>query len=126
MSIDAISAAGRYIPSFLILSVKALLEDYALADVDDDVVITHTDSGYNNAHRALQWLKHFNSHSFKASDSFKGHTIESWFGYAADISYKDKQGALLYSNHTTGHKAAANGWILSPRRPRIPLVLRYV
>uniref|UniRef100_A0A8H7K2Q4 HTH CENPB-type domain-containing protein n=2 Tax=Bionectria ochroleuca TaxID=29856 RepID=A0A8H7K2Q4_BIOOC len=87
-SIDAISAAGRYIPSFLILSVKALLEDYAFADVDDDVVITHTDTGYNNAHRALQWLKHFNYHSFKASDSFKGHTIESWFGYAADINYK--------------------------------------
>ncbi|CAG9950056.1 unnamed protein product [Clonostachys rosea f. rosea IK726] len=87
-SIDAISAAGRYIPSFLILSVKALLEDYVFADVDDDVVRTHTDTGYNNAHRALQWLKHFNYHSFKASDSFKGHTIESWFGYAADINYK--------------------------------------
>uniref|UniRef100_A0A8H7K5T6 HTH CENPB-type domain-containing protein n=1 Tax=Bionectria ochroleuca TaxID=29856 RepID=A0A8H7K5T6_BIOOC len=83
------SIPGRYIPSFLILFVKALLEDYVLADVDDDVVITYTDSGYNNAYRALQWLKYFNSYSFKASDSFKGYTIESWFGYAADISYKD-------------------------------------
>ncbi|CAH0020156.1 unnamed protein product [Clonostachys rhizophaga] len=62
-SIDAISTAGRYIPSFLILSVKALLEDYAFAD-------------------------HFNYYSFKASDSFKGYTIQSWFGYAADINYK--------------------------------------
>jgi N-acetylglucosamine-6-phosphate deacetylase len=48
-----------------------LLEDYAIADVDNDVVITHTDTGYNNAQRALQWLKHFNSHSFNASDSFQ-------------------------------------------------------
>lgn len=85
-SVDAVSAAGRVIPSFLILSAKVLLEDYAMASIDEDTVITQTTTGFNNAQRALQWLQHFNRHSFAQSDSFAGFSIETWFGYAADIT----------------------------------------
>lgn len=85
-TIDAINAAGRAIPSFLILTAKCLLEEYAFADINEDVVLTHTETGFNNAERAIQWLHHFNRKSFKLSDSFKGHTITSWFGYPDDIS----------------------------------------
>lgn len=61
---DAISAAGLAIPSFLIFQAKCLLEEYAFANVDDDVVLTHTETGFNNGHRARQWIQHFNRRSF--------------------------------------------------------------
>lgn len=85
-SVDAINAAGQAIPSFLILSAKVLLEEYALADINEEVVLTQTSTGFNNAHRALQWLQHFNRHSFALSDDFKGFSIKTWFGYDSDLS----------------------------------------
>lgn len=85
-SVDAINAAGRSIPSFLILEAKVLLEEYTFAQINTKVVLTYTDSGFNNDHRALQWLQHFNRHSFAASPNFKDHTIESWFGYGASLT----------------------------------------
>ncbi|KAJ3464898.1 hypothetical protein MRS44_009684 [Fusarium solani] len=83
--VDAISAAGAAIPSFLILTAKVLLEEYAMTVIEDDVVITHTDTGFNNSQIALQWLQHFNKHSFALSASFEGDSHETWFGYGIDI-----------------------------------------
>ncbi|KAH6955620.1 hypothetical protein BKA56DRAFT_503455, partial [Ilyonectria sp. MPI-CAGE-AT-0026] len=59
-AVDAISAAGKAIPSFLILSAKILLEDYTASTLNDDIILTRTNSGYNNTDRAFQWLQHFN------------------------------------------------------------------
>lgn len=85
-SVDAISAAGHAIPSFLILTAKVLLEEYTFAAVNDQVVLTQTDTGFNNSKRALQWLQHFNKHSFAKSESFKGFTLKQWFGYSSRIT----------------------------------------
>ena len=85
-SVDAVSAAGRSIPSFLILTAKVLLEEYTRADIDERVVLTFTDTGYNNSHRAVQWLQHFNRCSFAASETFAGSSIEEWFGYPTTIT----------------------------------------
>ncbi|GKU14278.1 unnamed protein product, partial [Fusarium langsethiae] len=82
-STDAISAAGQVIPSFLIFAMKSLLEEYAFADIDPDTVLTHTETGFNNSQRALQWLQHFDFHSFAKSSDFDGFTIEEWFGQQA-------------------------------------------
>ncbi|KAM4064371.1 DDE superfamily endonuclease [Hirsutella rhossiliensis] len=57
-----------------------------MATISDDVVVTYTTTGYNNSQRAFQWLQHFNRYSFARSSSFKGHTIENWFGYPATIT----------------------------------------
>lgn len=59
-AVDAISAAGKAIPSFLILSAKILLEDYTASTLNDDIILTRTNSGHNNTDRAFQWLQHFN------------------------------------------------------------------
>ena len=85
-SIDAASAAGRSIPSFLILQAKTLLEEYTRANIDERVVLTFTDTGYNNSHRSVQWLQHFNRCSFAASETFAGSSIEEWFGYPTTIT----------------------------------------
>ena len=56
MSIDTASAAGRSIPSFLILKAKILLEEYTRANINERIVLTFIDTGYNNSHRSVQWL----------------------------------------------------------------------
>jgi hypothetical protein len=85
-SIDSINAAGQSIPSFLIFSLKSLLEEYTRAEIDEEVVLTHTETGFNNAQRGVQWLQHFNRHSFAKSSDFDGFTIKEWFGYPPEIS----------------------------------------
>lgn len=85
-SVDAISAGGKCVPSFLILTAKVILEEYAMAAINESVILTSTSSGFNNAHRARQWLQHFNHHSFAQSDDFRGSSIETWFGYPCDIT----------------------------------------
>ncbi|KAJ4156427.1 hypothetical protein NW754_008056 [Fusarium falciforme] len=62
------------------------LEEYTHADIDERVVLTFTDTGYNNSHRAIQWLQHFNRCSFAASETFAGSSIEEWFGYPTTIT----------------------------------------
>ncbi|KAI5460915.1 hypothetical protein BGZ63DRAFT_357637, partial [Mariannaea sp. PMI_226] len=52
-SVDTISAGRRAIPSFFILTAKVLLEEYAMADINKEVVITNTASGFTNSQRAL-------------------------------------------------------------------------
>ncbi|KAH7191538.1 hypothetical protein BKA60DRAFT_547478 [Fusarium oxysporum] len=59
-AVDVISAAGKVIPSFLILSAKVLLEDKAASTLNDDIILTKTNSGCNNTDRAFQWLQHCN------------------------------------------------------------------
>lgn len=103
-SVDAISAGGRSIPSFLILSAKVLLEEYTRADIDQRVVLTFTESGFNNNHRALQWLQHFNHHSFHSSDSFKGCTIKEWFGYSSKLTREKYMKKYAFKKHTTDTK----------------------
>lgn len=88
-SVDAVSAAGRAVPSFLILTAKGLLEEYIRADIDDRVVLTFTDTGFNNSKRAMQWSQHFNRHSFAASESFADSSIEEWSGYPSTITKEE-------------------------------------
>ncbi|XP_044717423.1 DDE superfamily endonuclease domain-containing protein [Hirsutella rhossiliensis] len=57
-------------------SCKVLLEEYTMATISDDVVVTYTTTGYNNSQRAFQWLQHFNRYSF----------ARNWFGYPATIT----------------------------------------
>ncbi|KAI5460212.1 hypothetical protein BGZ63DRAFT_360329, partial [Mariannaea sp. PMI_226] len=53
ISVDTISAGGRAIPSFLILIAKVLLEEYAITDINEEVIITNTASGFTNSQQAL-------------------------------------------------------------------------
>ncbi|KAH7141660.1 hypothetical protein EDB81DRAFT_760520 [Dactylonectria macrodidyma] len=80
-SVDAVGASSRAIPSFLILTAKVLLEEYTHSTLDDKTILMHTDSGFNNAQRAVQWLQHFSFHSFAVGTSFGDPTIEEWFGF---------------------------------------------
>jgi hypothetical protein len=55
-AVRAINAIGQAIPSLPIFAMKSLLKEYAFADIDKDIILTHTETGFNNSQRALQWL----------------------------------------------------------------------
>ncbi|KAM4055450.1 DDE superfamily endonuclease [Hirsutella rhossiliensis] len=60
----AISADGRYIPAFLILSGKVHLEQwYAIKELDGDTLIGVTETGFTNDQLNLAWIQHFDKHA---------------------------------------------------------------
>ena len=65
--IEGINAAGAYIPAFLILLGKVHISNwYYVKELEGDIIITVTDSGYSNTELSLQWLQHFHRHTKKA------------------------------------------------------------
>ncbi|KAM4064190.1 DDE superfamily endonuclease [Hirsutella rhossiliensis] len=63
-AVEAISADGRYIPAFLILSGKVHLEQwYDIKELDGDTLIGVTETGFTNDQLNLAWIQHFDKHA---------------------------------------------------------------
>ncbi|XP_044714708.1 DDE superfamily endonuclease domain-containing protein [Hirsutella rhossiliensis] len=63
-AVEAISADGRYIPAFLILSGKVHLEQwYGIKELDGDTLIGVTETGFTNDQLNLPWIQHFDKHA---------------------------------------------------------------
>ncbi|KAM4058340.1 DDE superfamily endonuclease [Hirsutella rhossiliensis] len=63
-AVEAISADGRYIPAFLILSGKVHLEQwYGIKELDGDTLIGVTETGFTNDQLNLAWIQHFDKHA---------------------------------------------------------------
>lgn len=63
-AIEAISANGRYIPAFLILSGQNHIERwYHIKELNPKAKITLSSSGYTNNKISLSWLEHFHQHA---------------------------------------------------------------
>ncbi|KJK73638.1 hypothetical protein H634G_11103 [Metarhizium anisopliae BRIP 53293] len=59
-AIEGISAAGRHLPAFLILTGQKHMERwYHTKELDNNTKITVSSSGYSNDEISLGWLKHF-------------------------------------------------------------------
>ncbi len=65
MSIECISEESKNISSMLIMTEIQLLTSHFNNDLDDDVLITISDTNYSNDWISLQWLKHFDRFSQK-------------------------------------------------------------
>ena len=66
-SVESISGGGKTIPPMLILCGIQILEKWAQEnDLDDDILLATSLTGYSNDELALQWLKHFKIHSRKS------------------------------------------------------------
>ena len=64
LSCECISAGGWTTPSMLILSGKQIKIKWALEnDLDDEILLATSESGYSNNELAIQWLVHFEKHS---------------------------------------------------------------
>ena len=67
-AIESISAGGRVIPAFLILSGQMhMAKWYGVPGLDDNAAIRPTPSGYSNDEISLEWLEHFNKWSAQSS-----------------------------------------------------------
>ncbi len=64
-NIECISEEGKNISSMLIMTEVQLLTPHFNNDLDDDVLITISDTGYSNDWISLRWLKHFDRFSQK-------------------------------------------------------------
>jgi hypothetical protein len=63
IAIEAISAGGRVLPAFLILSGQVHMAHwYQQAELEDDIAIVTSATGYSNDEISLEWLKHFDTH----------------------------------------------------------------
>ena len=71
-AIEAISAGGRFIPAFLILSGQLHMSQwYQLRELEGDTVIGTSSTGYSNDELGLNWIKHFDKHTVKGTQGSK-------------------------------------------------------
>lgn len=67
-AIECISAGGRVIPAFLILSGQMhMAQWYGVPGLDENTAIRPTPTGYSNDEISLEWLEHFNKWSAQSS-----------------------------------------------------------
>ena len=91
-SCECISAGGRDIPLMVIIAGVLILEKWAQQnDLNDDVLLTPSPTGYSNDDLAIDWLKHFDKHSRKGQvgawrmlimDGYGSHMTYEFFTYA--------------------------------------------
>ena len=91
-SCECISAGGRDIPPMVIIAGVLILEKWAQQnDLNDDVLLTTSPTGYSNDDLAIDWLKHFDKHSRKGQvgawrmlimDGYGSYMTYEFFTYA--------------------------------------------
>ena len=62
-AIEAISASGYVIPPFVIVPRVNLPSKFFYNNLDVDTLLRASPNGYTDDQIALEWLKHFNTHS---------------------------------------------------------------
>ncbi|XP_044715229.1 DDE superfamily endonuclease domain-containing protein [Hirsutella rhossiliensis] len=93
-AIEAVSAGGKVIPLFLILSGQMHMSQwYQVKELEGDTVIGTSPTGYSNDRHSLSWLKHFDHHSRKETvgskrlllmDGYSSHTTKEFIQYCDD------------------------------------------
>ena len=65
--VEAISGGGKVIPSQIILSGKIHQECwYTCTSLEEDALVSVSNSGFSNNQLSLEWIKHFEVHSAKS------------------------------------------------------------
>ncbi|KJZ70102.1 hypothetical protein HIM_10505 [Hirsutella minnesotensis 3608] len=93
-AIEAVSAGGKVVPLFLILSGQVHMSQwYQVKELEGDTVIGTSPTGYSNDRHSLSWLKHFDHHSKKQTvgskrlllmDGYSSHTTKEFIQYCDD------------------------------------------
>jgi hypothetical protein len=95
-AVEAISAAGRVIPVFLILSGTMHMANwYRLEELDKDTVIGTSPTGYSNDELSMAWIQHFETHTRKGTigskrlllmDGYGSHCTQEFIQFCDDNS----------------------------------------
>ncbi|OWT42563.1 DDE superfamily endonuclease domain-containing protein [Pochonia chlamydosporia 170] len=72
-AIEAISAAGRHCPGFLIMTgSKHMARWYAESvGLDEDTALGVSETGYSNDELSLEWIRHFDKHTASTAKGLK-------------------------------------------------------
>jgi hypothetical protein len=70
-TMEAVSAAGRVIPAFVIIPGTNLVSRLFNNNLEDDTVVTATPNAYMDDQTALEWIEHFVKHTQPAIPSQK-------------------------------------------------------
>lgn len=75
------NAAGTAIPPFVIFKTWPT-ESWEVDGLDERIRFARSDTAFSNAEISLDWLRHFNRHSFSSLTKVQslGITFEDWFG----------------------------------------------
>ncbi|KJZ75905.1 hypothetical protein HIM_04729 [Hirsutella minnesotensis 3608] len=95
-AVEAISATGRVIPVFLILSGTMHMANwYRLEELDKDTVIGTSPTGYSNDELSMAWIQHFEAYTKKGAvgskrlllmDGYGSHCTREFIQYCDDSS----------------------------------------
>ena len=98
--VEAVSAAGGFIPAFIILSGRVHQSDwYRTPELSDNVVLGVSDTGYANDHLSLDWLRHFEEHTRQQASSAYRLLILDGYGshHTYDfIEYAESKNIVLF------------------------------
>ena len=70
-SVEAISAAGEHIPAFVILSGQLHMARWFQPELNDDMTVALSPTGYSNDQLSLSWIRHFHEHTVKSTQGQK-------------------------------------------------------
>ena len=62
-SVECVSAGGFSMPPMIVLQGKQILNKWVHNNLDEDISLAVSDSGYSNDYLAYEWLVHFKLHS---------------------------------------------------------------
>ena len=86
-SVESISGGGKTIPPVLILCDILILEKWAEENnLDEDILLATSPTGYSNNKLPLRWLEHFEIHSRKSQVGFWRLLILD--GYGSHLTYE--------------------------------------
>ena len=64
-SCETINGVGGDIPPMLIIQGVNILEKWGVNNLDEDILLATSPTGYSNDNLAVQWLEHFDKHTKK-------------------------------------------------------------
>ena len=106
-AVETISGGGCYIPVFLILAgARHMARWYQDSNLDPNMAVSLSDSGYTNDRLSLEWLYHFNNHTKKGTIGAKRLLLLDGYGSHHTlefINYCDENGIIPFAfpPHTT-------------------------
>ena len=88
-SVECVNCAGASIPPLIVLAGKQILESMINNDLDEDIIITLSETGYVNDVIVYQWLQHFEIYSRKHLKGIYRMLIMDGYGSHLTIEFVD-------------------------------------
>ena len=116
------SAMGHKIPLYIIFKSNAV-EAFAATNIDRRIRFAQSPTGFSNAELFLDWLQHFNRHSWEESSTCQalGFSFTEWFGHD-ETGYIDGTKDMVPNEHGNLELRHAGARCVSPPIYRLLII----